>query len=66
MVSGPVKALMCVLDVAGYQNRGKIAEVLRNPEIPQAKGANGEPAGGLGGLLGSLTKGLGPRRSPRR
>ena len=59
MVSGPMKALLGVLAVAGYQNRDKIAEVLRNLQNPQAKGANGEPTGGLGGLLGSLTEGAG-------
>jgi len=59
MVSGPMKALLGVLAVAGYQNRDKIAEVLRNLQNPQAKGPDGEPAGGLGGLLGGLAGGSG-------
>jgi uncharacterized protein YidB (DUF937 family) len=54
-----MKALLGVLAVAGYQNRDKIAEVLRNLQNPQAKGPNGGPAGGLGGLLGGLTGGSG-------
>jgi uncharacterized protein YidB (DUF937 family) len=48
-------ALLGLLAVAGYQNRDKIAEMLRgagsgNPGTPDQ---DGQP-GGLGGLLGSL------------
>lgn len=59
MVSGPMKALLGVLAIAGYQNRDKIGELLRNLQNPQAKGPNGEPSGGLGGLLGGLASGSG-------
>jgi len=48
-------ALLGLLAVAGYQNRDKIAEMLGGLK-------NGAPAsanGGLGGLLGQLTGGLG-------
>lgn len=62
---GPMKALLGVLAVAGYQHRDQIAEVLRNfarggqaptaqpPAMPEA---DSQP-GGLGGLLGSLAQG---------
>ncbi len=62
---GPMKALLGVLAVAGYQHRDQIAEVLRNltktgqapsPE-PSATQAPDGQAGGLGGLLGNLTQG---------
>ena len=48
-------ALLGLLAVAGYQNRDKIAELLRgagssNPGAP----GQGDQQGGLGGLLGSL------------
>lgn len=48
-------ALLGLLAVAGFQNRDKIAEMLRgagssDPGIPN----QGDPQGGLGGLLGSL------------
>jgi uncharacterized protein YidB (DUF937 family) len=49
-------ALLGLLAVAGYQNRDKIAEMLRG--IGQgAPGAAGQ--GGLGGLLGQLRSSLG-------
>jgi uncharacterized protein YidB (DUF937 family) len=49
-------ALLGLLAVAGYQNRDKIAEMLRgatssNPGTP---GQGGDQQSGLGGLLGSL------------
>jgi uncharacterized protein YidB (DUF937 family) len=48
-------ALLGLLAVAGFQNRDKIAEMLRGassnaPGIP----GQGDQQGGLGGLLGSL------------
>lgn len=65
MLSGPMKALLGVLAVAGFQNRDKISELLRGIQHPQGVGADGQqsgtaagqPSGGLGDLLGSLTKG---------
>ncbi len=62
---GPMKALLGVLAVAGYQHREQIAEVLRNltksahAPSPQQPGTqqSEEEAGGLGGLLGNLTQG---------
>ncbi|MBB3595930.1 uncharacterized protein YidB (DUF937 family) [Rhizobium sp. BK529] len=59
MMSGPMKALLGVLAVVGYQNRDKIAEILRGVQNPQA-GSNRETAqagsaqstGGLGGIFG--------------
>lgn len=53
-------ALLGLLAIAGYQNRDKIAEMLRGqqagtpgqPGQPQQSGAGG--LGGLGGLLGGL------------
>lgn len=58
-------ALLGLLAVAGYQNRDKIAEMLRgatapNPGAPQQgqlsqqSGHQGGPLSGLGGLLGGL------------
>ena len=49
-------ALLGLLAMAGYQNRDKIAEMLRGLGQPQS-GASGQ--GGLGGLLGQLTSSLG-------
>jgi uncharacterized protein YidB (DUF937 family) len=40
MVSGQLKALLGVLAVAGYQNREKIAELLRGLNTQQTAGAN--------------------------
>lgn len=65
MVSGQLKALLGVLAVAGYQNRDKIAEVLRGIQKPQPAGTDAEPGnasaqtGGLDDLLGKLTGGNG-------
>lgn len=53
MVSGPMKALLGVLAVAGYQNREKIGQMLRELQNPGQPGPDGKPAGGLGGLMGS-------------
>jgi uncharacterized protein YidB (DUF937 family) len=52
-------ALLALLAVAGYQNRDKLAELLRAPgtapELPRAPGgAAGQQPGGLGGLLSNL------------
>jgi uncharacterized protein YidB (DUF937 family) len=58
MISGPLKALLGVIAVAGYQNRDKIGELLRgiqNPQRGDAGGAQagaGQQSGGLGGLFG--------------
>ncbi|HEY0122199.1 MAG TPA: YidB family protein [Rhizobium sp.] len=67
MMSGPLKALLGVLAVAGYQNRDKIGELLRGIQNPQRDGApspqgnaGGQQPGGLGGfgdLLGGLSTG---------
>ncbi|MBB3644535.1 hypothetical protein FHX14_000694 [Rhizobium sp. BK619] len=43
MMSGPLKALLGVIAVAGYQNRDKIGELLRGIQNPQ-RGENGQPA----------------------
>ena len=61
MVSGQLKALLGVLAVAGYQNRDKIAEVLRGIQRPQpggsdpSSGTTSQPTSGLDDLLGKLT-----------
>ena len=52
-------ALLALLAVAGYQNRDKLAELLRGAggTVPNSSGAPGEAGqqqGGLGGLLGNL------------
>lgn len=58
MASNALKALLGVLAVAGYQNRDKIAEMLRGLRTPSQSGPNGQPqSGGLGDLLGGLTGG---------
>ena len=44
-------ALLGLLAVAGYQNRDKLAELLRGATSP---GVSGGQQAGLGGLLGSL------------
>jgi uncharacterized protein YidB (DUF937 family) len=48
-------ALLGLLAIAGYQNRDKIAEMLRGLE-QRAPGAGGQ--GGIGGLLGQLSSSL--------
>jgi len=60
MSRGPLTALLAVLAVAGYQNRDKIAEMLRglqNGQSTETDGTAAQNPGGLGGLLGGLTKG---------
>jgi uncharacterized protein YidB (DUF937 family) len=59
MMSGPLKALLGVLAVAGYQNRDKIGELLRGLQNPQRGGApapqgnaSDKQPGGLGGIFG--------------
>jgi uncharacterized protein YidB (DUF937 family) len=59
MLSGPLKALLGVIAVAGYQNRDKIGELLRGIQNPQREGApapqggpGGQQPGGLGGIFG--------------
>lgn len=60
MASGQLKALLGVLAVAGYQNRDKIAELLRGVQKPQADNAsaadtNSRKPSGLDDILGKLT-----------
>jgi uncharacterized protein YidB (DUF937 family) len=54
-------ALLGLLAIAGYQNRDKLAELLRgwqsNPAAPQSGGAGGAATGNLGGLLGGTSLG---------
>jgi len=66
MVSGQLKALLGVLAVAGYQNRDKIAEMLRgiqnpqagDPNIAQPDGRSSQPqTAGLDDLFGKLAGG---------
>jgi uncharacterized protein YidB (DUF937 family) len=63
MVSGQLKALLGVLAVAGFQNRDKIADLLRGVSKPQptdannAQGTSPRQTGGLEDLLGKLTGG---------
>jgi uncharacterized protein YidB (DUF937 family) len=59
MLSGPLKALLGVIAVAGYQNRDRIGELLRGLQNPQRDGAqpprdnpSGQQASGLGGIFG--------------
>lgn len=65
MISGPMKALLGVLAVAGYQNRDKLGELLRGVQNQQSGASGGQLAGGqpsggqssggLGDMLGGLT-----------
>lgn len=58
MASNALKALLGVLAVAGYQNRDKIAEMLKGLRTPSQPGADGQrQSGGLEDLLGGLTGG---------
>jgi uncharacterized protein YidB (DUF937 family) len=61
MASGALKALLGVLAVAGYQNRDKIAEILKGLRNPPQASPDGKPqaGGGLGDILGGLTGGAG-------
>src|SRR3954454_5582620 len=59
-------ALLGLLAVAGFQNRDKIAEMLRGTPGSSSPGSSspgalgpGQQQGGLGGLLGSLGGGVG-------
>ena len=58
-------ALLGLIAIAGYQNRDKLAELLRgaggtSPNTPGAPGQGaGQQHGGLGGLLGQQPGGLG-------
>jgi len=60
MMSGPMKALLGALVVAGYQNRDKIAEILRGIQNPQSASGdqtgqtapNAQSSGGHGGIFG--------------
>lgn len=59
MSRGPLTALLAVLAVAGYQNRDKIAEMLRGLQNSQSTNPDGTVSnqGGLGDLLGRLSGG---------
>ncbi len=59
MASSALKALLGVLAVAGFQNRDKIADLLRGLQQPKGDGSTGQQTGGLGGLLGGLAGGGG-------
>lgn len=62
MSRGPLTALLAVLAVAGYQNRDKIAEMLRGLQNGQSTNPDGSVSrtqGGLGDLLGRLSGGGG-------
>jgi uncharacterized protein YidB (DUF937 family) len=50
-------ALLGLLAVAGYQNRDKLAEMLRGATNPASGSSNAPATGGLGGLLGNLGTG---------
>jgi uncharacterized protein YidB (DUF937 family) len=49
-------ALLGLLALAGYQNRDKIAEMLRGGQVAPG---TGQGQSGLGGLLGQLSSGFG-------
>ena len=61
MSRGPLTALLAVLAVAGYQNRDKITEVLRNlgqgAQTPGPDGVIPANTGGIGDILGRLSNG---------
>ena len=61
MSRGPLTALLAVLAVAGYQNRDKIAEVLRNlgqnAQNPNRDSNAAANTGGIGDILGRLSNG---------
>jgi uncharacterized protein YidB (DUF937 family) len=52
-------ALLGLLALAGYQNRDKIADMLRGATAPTAPSGAGEQQSPLGGLLGNLSGMLG-------
>ena len=47
-------ALLALLAVAGYQNRDKIAEMLKGSQSGATLAGRTDSAGGLGGILGDL------------
>ena len=47
-------ALLGLLAIAGYQNRDKLAEMLKGAGADNSKPGGGAQQGGLGGLLGNL------------
>lgn len=58
MASNALKALLGVLAVAGYQNRDKIADILRGLRNPPQPSPDGQSqSGGLGDILGGLAGG---------
>lgn len=58
MASNALKALLGVLAVAGYQNRDKIADMLRGLSNPPQAGPDATAqSGGLGDILGGITGG---------
>ena len=60
MSRGPLTALLAVLALAGYQNRDKIAEVLKglqNGPATHPDGMQAQTQGGIGDILGRLTNG---------
>ena len=52
-------ALLGLLAIAGYQNRDKITEMLRNAGGDQAKPGAGDPLSGMLGNLGGMLGGAG-------
>ena len=58
-------ALLGLLALAGYQNRDKIAEMLKGATGNNAQPGAGNQQGPLGGLLGNLGGALGRRRRRR-
>src|SRR5690349_9513610 len=52
-------ALLGMLAIAGYQNRDKIAEMLRNAGGDKSKPGTGDPLSGMLGNLGGVLGGAG-------
>ena len=52
-------ALLGLLAIAGYQNRDKLTEMLRNAGGGQSKPSAGDPLGGMLGNLGGMLGGAG-------
>ena len=52
-------ALLGLLAIAGYQNRDKLTEMLRNAGGGQSKPGAGDPLGGMLGNLGGMLGGAG-------
>lgn len=60
MSRGPLTALLAVLAIAGYQNRDKIAEMLKDLQTGQRRNPDGtasETQGGSSDILGGLANG---------